>query len=107
MPVPHPSLEVRALEASVTQAKLVKDLCLMFEALSRLFVHGVFKEFLPCCNVIRKDASSEDELAKVFTQDFEVEWNLLITGVCGIERRVRRCNEFLNDDLLVVAIVWG
>ena len=98
-------MEVRALEAPVTQPKLVENLSLMLETLGRLFIHGVFKEFLPGCNVIRKDASSEDELAEVFTQDLEVERNLLITGICGIERRVRRCNEFLDDGLLTVAIL--
>ena len=43
MPVPHPPLEMRPLETSVSQPKLVKDFRLVFEALSRLLVHRIFE----------------------------------------------------------------
>ena len=60
----------------------------MLETLSRLLVYGIFKQLLSSGNVIGEDTTGEDELSKVFTEDFKVEWNLLLSGVSGIKRRV-------------------
>lgn len=61
---------------------------MVLETLSRLLVYGIFKQLLSSGNVIGEDTTGEDELSKVFTEDFKVEWNLLLSGVSGIKRRV-------------------
>ena len=60
MPIPHPPLEMRALEACISQPKFVEDFRLVLEPLSRLLVYRVFKQLLPGGSIVRKDTTREN-----------------------------------------------
>lgn len=88
VPVPHPPLEMQTFEASVSQPKLLETFCLVFETLSRLLVHGIFKQLLSSSGIVREDTTCEDDLAEVFTKDLKIERDFLLARVSGVDRRV-------------------
>ena len=75
IPVPHPPLQIRTLEAPVSQPSLSKTppwcsrpsvACSYTESLSNFY----------------RDTTRENELPEVFTYDFEVERDLLLAELC-------------------------
>ena len=60
VPIPHPPLEMRALEASVPQPKFVEKFRLMLETFSRLLVHRVFKKLLSSSDIVRENTTRKN-----------------------------------------------
>jgi hypothetical protein len=58
---------MRTFKGTVSQPKFVEDFRLVPETLSRLLVHGVFKQLLSGGDIVRKDTTRENELTEVFT----------------------------------------